>query len=1009
MPDTLLDRAQQVRELVLLAEWGGWLHDLGKLSQRFVESKSDPAYVTATGSASPPPGDEKWRHGEVLRYDQAQLSPPLADFLSGARTMTSDKESWPFTLSGLVSDHHGPKGGHVLELLKRADRNDSGEDEYNAAGLPQSPPTQAATVFGRETPLCAGTLAQLDVARLAFYRSPLLPPPGLLAACRPELWSTFQQLLTQGLGKTQRAANDIRLDQHVWGVASRFKAFVLRDLLDPPAAGEIRNTFRLLTVQWDAWETLTPFARLSDVAGRAALLTQVRDKLRHAIETEYALGNRIYEDDDGIHFLVADLPWGAELETRVRTLVNAESHGEILPVFAVSEATERVTLLAQQRAAARKELPVVGASEWVQSWQAAAGSELCPVCHRRPLLKDAALCDRCAQLRRAGAAQRREQSGTLQTGEIADARGQTALIVARFDLDRWLTGDLLHTLFITSPQDMADVPADPAEARKVMPVPVKDWRELSQAVAGLPETYLHPAPDADQIKAQEDALRNWGKQRRDTPEGQLARWLTAQFGRLQATAEATQFIRCESGISLPNAFLLALARKNPSAARLLRVWQTTEGFLQTQAEALPAAVGAARQRAVLTLRGTPPAEGYYTADLPGLGTAEVLARADGKLQTTTCVTAEQIARLREAARTGALLRLQARENDAAPFDSVHGKPAGDYALKQVDTEAYTPYQVITVSPNLLLAMVPADTAMAIAQQMQAAYAAEFSKVQGRLPFHMGLVFMDAHYPMFAALDTARRFAETFDELGNRWAEATVTAIAADPSPGGDGKDYTLHLHSERFGNWHWRASARLGNDAMDYYHPYMLVQSGAALEQRGMSLLGPHGRWVHISQVQAGDVLGFLPNLFDFIALDAVSRRLEAHLDPEIRDRRPHPLLGTAHSPRPYLLERVGDFPAVWAAICGTPGMSESRLQAATTLLARKWAAWELAQQPAGAQAEPYRWLVEQTAARDFGKNPALQSAIAEGLYFDVIELYRHILKHPVETLKTHTKKEEVA
>lgn len=333
-----------------------------------------------------------------------------------------------------------------------------------------------------------------------------------------------------------------------------------------------------------------------------------------------------------------------------------------------------------------------------------------------------------------------------------------------------------------------------------------------------------------------------------------------------------------------------------------------------------------------------------------------------------------------------------------------------YRVNDSHVEPYTPFQVITVSPNLLLAMVPADKALAIAQDMQAAYAEEFSKVQGRLPFHVGLVFMDAHYPMFAALDAARRFAETFDDLGNHWTEANVTAIEMHPASAGDGEDYTLHVESERFGCWQWRISARLGNDAPDYYHPYMLVKSGAGLDGRGMSLLGPYGRWVHVSQVQAGDTIRFLPNLFDFISLDTVSRRLEAHLnpDPEIGDRRPHPLLGARHSPRPYLLERVGDLARVWEAICGVPGMSESRLQAVTTLLARKWEAWELAEQPAGERAEPYRWLVGKTIAQDFNGSEAIHHAILNGLYFDVIDLYRHILKQTISTSQTQPKEEEM-
>ncbi|OQA98763.1 MAG: hypothetical protein BWY25_01986 [Chloroflexi bacterium ADurb.Bin222] len=897
------------------------------------------------------------------------------------------------------------------------------------------------------------------------------------------LWSLVDVTFHHSLGKTQRAANDIRLDQHVWGVASRFKAFVMRDLLEPPPVDTegkpvVRNTFRLLTVQWNSWEAITPFEKLSDVVGRMAMITQVRHALRQAIETEHAIGNRIYEDDDGIHFLVADVEWGTELETLVRNIVNDASGGELLPVVTLSGPTERVTDLARQMAEARKTLPIVGSPVWLEGWQREGATELCPVCHRRPSPGDGALCSWCKEQRDEGFRQRHAQSGipqdkrradassaeaqsestqpagTLQTGELADERGKTALIVARFDLEDWLKGDLLHTLFITSPQDVA-------QSQDLTDASDWDWRRL-RTMLQLKETALaeldayeaavkqaedtlnskckdlreqHKQEDGEKTKRQrfventgmpverrQALLAECDRKLRDTatriavletetaalnaqleairqqplsPEARIARF-SKKYSRLDKAVELAAEIAKDYGLSPDDALLLALARKNPSAARLLRVWQTTEEFLQGQADALAGAVGPQRQRAVLTLYGTTPPEGYSTAELPGLGAVDVWVRTDDKVckvQTATYLKAKQIERLKAAAATGAPLRWLSGEGATR---------TGEATIVHVDVESYAPYQVITRSPNLLLAMVPADRALEIAQQIQSAYAAEFSKVQGRLPFHVGLAFMDAHYPMFAALDTARRLAETFDTLGNRWMEAQIRQVE-ETTGAGDGKDYTLELESARFGSWKWTISARLGNGAPDWYHPYVLVKAGADLEQRGMSLQGPQGRWVHVSQVEVGDTISFLPNLYDFISLDTVSRRLEAGLLPDAT-RRAHPLLGSRHSPRPYLLERVNELQAVWDAICNVSGMSESRLQAATTLLARKWEEWQLSQHDTH-RAE-YAWLVQHTVARDFGGNPVIEQAILDGMYFDVIDLYRHILKQSLEKSKTQTTEE---
>jgi hypothetical protein len=389
--------------------------------------------------------------------------------------------------------------------------------------------------------------------------------------------------------------------------------------------------------------------------------------------------------------------------------------------------------------------------------------------------------------------------------------------------------------------------------------------------------------------------------------------------------------------------------------------------------------------------------GIYTAEVPGLGRSEIFIRPDGRsAQTITYLRPEQMAAVQGRA-SNAQLRLTDRERGAPLREPL------TYAIVEIATEPYRPYQVITVSPNLLLAMVPAEAAPAVAERLQQAYASAFAKVQGRLPFHVGLVFMDAHAPMFAALDTARRLAESFDDLSHSLVEAELVKAERDDS----GTDFMLGLESDRFGDWTWRVPERRRDGEIDWCHPYFLVRRGEDLEERDMSVMGPHGRWVHVSQLREGDCLAFWPNLFDFLFLDTVSRRMEARADPETRRRR-HDLLGLAHSPRPYLLEQAARLRELWDAICGVPGMSETRLNAAASLLARKWKTWRLAESDDADVWETYRWLARQVAQRDLGGDGSagLEQAILDGRFFDAVELHRHILKHEIEAASQQQTKE---
>ncbi|HID65326.1 MAG TPA: CRISPR-associated protein Csx11 [Anaerolineae bacterium] len=983
MSESLLEKAKALRELVLRAELAGWLHDLGKLSAGFLLSKTDPAYATlGMEERSKTSHHGKWVHGDVFEYDQPCIPNSLADFLTKALPLPEGllTEKRP-SIVDLVANHHKNWGklGVVEKLLKQADRLDSGEDEYNAIG-PQREPVQVATVFGQESPVAEGELSRLDEIRQNLYGE-LASLLKKFPSTRKKVWACLQEALRQGLGKTQRAANDIRLDQHIWGVATRFKAFLLRDLLDPPTGEQKypRCTFRLLTVHWDAWEAIIPYARLSDVVGRIVMLGRLKEKVRCLIEEEYAIGNRIYEDDHGVHFLVADLDWGEELERKVRHTVNEATDGDIQPVVKLSDSTDRVTNLVREMDAARHEVPVVREPLWVQKWSTTASGEVCPVCQRRPLEGERDLCKWCELWRAEGIEERRARSqGTVWIGEIADESGRVALLLGRFDLRRWLDGTLLHTLFINSPQDLAYVLLDPKEPTERITVPVKTWKDLYDNVLKMPQEFLRPVSSPSEIRDREEEVRNWGRNKEI--EGALAHWLVGQHGRLQRIAEAAQGLDDEPWpAELTKNFLLVLARKNPSASRLLRVWQTTEEFLQRQANSLKSLLQE-RKRVVLTLDCEVPS-GLYITELPARGEVELFVSFENKTKAQTVVglTPEETARLSQVLRDR---KIHLRSNK-------RGRTAReDRIVLEVEDEPYLPFQVITTSPTLLLAMVPAGVAMEAAERLQQAYAAEFGKVQGRLPFHVGIIFMNHRYPMFAALDTARRLAEGFDSLGEGLQEAEVEDRKETPT------GHNLCLASDRFGRWTWLFPSQRGDGEVDWYHPYLLVKAGEHLMERGMSLAGPYGRWVHVSEVKKEDRVALWPNLFDFVFLDTVSRRLEAHVDLETGRRR-HPLLGTSHSPRPYPLERLTEFKRVWDEICNTKGMSETRLQAASTLLARKWRLWNLTE--SDEYWESWKWLVANTVARWFNDDQTILDAIIEGTFFDVVELYRHILKRKVE------------
>lgn len=948
-----LEQAQKWRDLVLLAEIGAWLHDLGKLSREFLEEKSE----------NVADNQPKWNHKRVLEpapYDGDRVSQAkLTDFFNQPLTTLAQLDPglssafpWVFqalSLGDMISKHHNDlekkSNPYLLKLLICADQAESMQDENGAKAQQPSLPVQSASVFGIEEALA---VADLNGARQEIYAK-----LSTLTGNRTALWNFLQPRFQLGLGKTMRAVNDIRLDQHVWGVASRFKAFLVRDLLRgaPTLEEAKRVTFRLLTVRWNFWETVTPFARMPDSSGREAMLDRLSATLRTLIEDTYAIGNRIYQDDDGIHFMVADYDWLPELEPVLRAHLASETAGEVQALILLGEPTSQVTAISAQMKTARDRLPDMDAPDWAKAELPAA--QICPVCHRRQASgppNSGQPCRFCLEQRRLAAEDRHDHQGTSWLGEIGGERGQVALLAASFDLENWLKGDFLHTLFSCSPRDVFKGPAG--------------WQEVSLCL----QNHLHP-PQAGSTAPRQ---------------GQFDEWMKRSSG----FSEYIQTKPVALDLPEPDQALLAFARKAPSAGRLLRLWQTTETFLSDLAERGLAKVGPA-PRLVLTLdrRAT---SNIYSAEIEGLGLVELYVPYVPPNQPqqahTIAGSAAELQRLADGA-PGKTLRMVGEGSSQSGAEPVAVQIVSA-ELTQVGAA-----RIYTVSPNRMLVMVPAAQALEIAQDWQRQYAAQFGKVQGRLPFHVGAVFMDAHYPMFAILDASRRLLEMFDRIGDTWQPATVT----HHTPVGDPncpQAYQVGLRSPRFGDWTWTIPAQRGDLQADEYHPYWRVRCGANLEERALSLIGPGGRWVHIAQVQAGDEIDFLPNLFDFIHLDTVTRRLDARSAPGFADRRPHPVLGNARSPRPYLLERLPALEQTWQAIGASAQMTDSRLQGATALLTRKRLAWNY-DDPAcpGKDQEAYEWLVDEVTRQDFAGSPSLRQAILDGSFFDVLELKRHILK----------------
>lgn len=296
--------------------------------------------------------------------------------------------------------------------------------------------------------------------------------------------------------------------------------------------------------------------------------------------------------------------------------------------------------------------------------------------------------------------------------------------------------------------------------------------------------------------------------------------------------------------------------------------------------------------------------------------------------------------------------------------------------------SYTPAIPILSEPRVFMAIVPADKVMKVAQVIKKKYQVEVDKVSNRLPLTMGSIFAVRRAPLPAILNAGRRMLQqpTADEI---WTVETVGLSSSS-------KEVELAMkRGEQFLSI--KASTVMGdNKTEDVWYPYWCVEedsSGAAPTGRQRQFKGMNGKeWVHICNLKEGDVVHLMPSRFDFEFLDTAARRFDISYDNAKRR-------GLFRPARPYYLEQLDDFEALWKALSG--GLATSQIHNLISIIETKRMEWS-----AKGDDTTFQNIVRD-ALNNANWEPRPEQKIFEQLYgaalsgqlADVVELYIRILK----------------
>ena len=738
------------RNALLLAEAIGWLHDYRKCSEEHLETQA--------------PGSKTQG---LPRSELSNQQPGLQNISLALPTV----QSFSRTVIDLLKDRRQDTLGQFLSRC----HNTAHFDKQEPVGGEQNyPGTQISSAFGFERPV--GTNLKTRLWNLPWSKL------ATLASDRQNLREAISTLFAQAVADSRRPINEV--DLWSWGslVGALYKSALAGSLLTGrvPSAQDLR--WRLLSVRVDGLAYISNVARVPDLLTRQKLLSDALDQVRTLLEVQYPLGSEVYRDQDGSIFIVPDVldllkipdDQGTTLEKRIIQTFTKKVEGDLLPVVTLEQtpwwgqdpnwsrnATTTNDELPDVKGMLTKPVATQADVQVIEDfWQGQSGNwEVCPVCRLRPMREGKEACETCMQRRMSRIKTwESDPAQTIWIDEIADHNDRVALIVGRFGLDDWLSGNLVQTMLV-------------------------------KAVRGNPNDCIP---------------------------------------------------------------------KNPSPARLRRVWETCQRFWTETVE-----------REILARHHC------YGAQNPSLRCARLLLTPD-----KTSGWREDVPY--DGAVDGRAISLLWRK-DGQQFITISNlelagdiQPGQTIVVSEPDrpqqisfviqnkawaTGKYTPYLRLLASPDQFLALVPAAAALEIAKNIRQEYQKQFGKVQNRLPLFLGLVFFQRKVSLTAVMDTARRMlaAPLKDEL---W---TV------------GQDVTSG-QVKFMNDVEWNIPTVMGDGTTpDNWYPYFFFSGTPSHAQHYFQ---HNGSWlVHVDDLKQGDEVKVTPSRFAYLFLENTARRFR--FDPE--------------------------------------------------------------------------------------------------------------------------------
>lgn len=762
--------------------------------------------------------------------------------------------------------------------------------------------------------------------------------PFNLLQNRPVFEGKVREAFLIAAGETRRPENEVTLWDWSHIVAALYKASLAGALLLGYQPQPKELRWRLLSVRVNSAMFLDNATRLPDLLVRQRLLADGFERVRKLLEEDYPLATRVYQDENANIYVVPNL-------SELLSATDSTDHTQQTLKELISAEFAQGTVKADNRLALSGEvIPEIKLD--TTDWQA-----------QRP-------------------------DCTFDVPPIA--RIVSADLFTHADAqkvaDWWqnTSADVCPACGLR-PQG----PGDKAKARKVCAVCERRRQDRAKDWAGNLSTTIWTDEVADVN----------GRLALIVGQFNLDEWLNGKMAQTLTVVDPATTTKPKDAKKIC---------KNPSFARLRRVWETTRAFWSNalnDAMGKPILLPAGARLEIIPKNRTQLDLGkFHTYELVVNGVRVSVVWDSDYARFITCDNLDYLAKVEQVGKplTEAIQRGKSHRLEEPAGYGAQNKQWGSITIEDVKTLTYkyTPAIPILAEPRTFMALVPADRALEVVKAIKRKYECEMSKVRNRLPMTLGVVYFGRRTPLAAALEAGRRMLQRKVE-GVQW-KVEGDAVKKDVLPD-DGWPTRVEVILERAGRRICVVVPTVMGDGTtpDVWYPYWRVSRKP--DDRTRWFVGPDDEhWVHVSELKAGDDVQFTPSTFDFKYLDTTARRFEVSYGANGQRRCPERVEGRGADKRqrPYLLEEVEQIECVWELL-KPPTLPTTQIKALDALIEAKRRDWDEARgAPDGATFQQFVCdvLKEAHVHTDF-----LERAAVSGMLSDALELHLTIAKEKEE------------